>query len=75
MVATPALAADALLGLLLPMWQLVIGLLVLVVVVVSVLRLLSRGPSRMGTAMLFIGGAVVCITILGILFQDITQDR
>jgi hypothetical protein len=64
------LAVDALLGLLLPFWQLVIGACVLVTVVVSVGRLLQRGPSRMTTAVLVTGGAVVCLAVLGVLFQD-----
>jgi hypothetical protein len=62
-------AADALLDLLMPLWQLVIGLLVLVALVVSVLRLVMRGPSRMGGAMLIAGGAVVCVAVLSYLYQ------
>lgn len=70
MASSPALAADALLSLLLPLWQVVIGILVLVAVVVSVHRLARRGPSRMGAALLIIGGAVVCLTVLSILSQE-----
>jgi hypothetical protein len=62
-------AADALLDLLMPLWQLVIGLLVLVALVVSVHRLVRRGPSRMGGAMLIAGGAVVCVAVLSYLYQ------
>jgi hypothetical protein len=62
-------AADALLDLLMPLWQLVIGLLVLVALVVSVRRLVMRGPSRMGGAMLIAGGAVVCVAVLSYLYQ------
>jgi hypothetical protein len=69
MGTSPTLAVDALLGLLLPMWQLVIGVLVLVAVGVSMHRLFMRGPSRMNAAMLLIGGAVVCLAVLGYLFQ------
>jgi hypothetical protein len=47
----------------------VIGLLVLVTLVVSVHRLFMRGPSRMGGAMLLVGGAVVCVAVLSYLFQ------
>jgi hypothetical protein len=65
------LAADALVGLLLPLWQVVIGVLVLVAVVVSVRRLALRGPSRMSAAMLVVGGAVVCLAVLGYLFQGL----
>jgi len=69
MGATPALAVDALLDLLLPFWQLVIGILVLVTLVVSVHRLIMRGPSRMGGAMLLAGGAVIGLAIFGYLVQ------
>jgi hypothetical protein len=67
----PSLAIDALFGLLLPLWQLVIGVLVLVAVVVSVGRLAQRGPSRMSAAMLLIGAAVVCLAVFGYLFQGL----
>jgi len=63
------LAADALLDLLVPLWQLVIGVLVLVTLVVSVHRLFLRGPSRMGGAMLVVGGAVVCVALVSYLIQ------
>lgn len=71
MGSPPALAVDALFGLLMPLWQLVIGLLVIVTVVVSVHRLFLRGPSRMGGAMLLTGGAVVCIAVVSFLVQQI----
>jgi hypothetical protein len=64
-------ADDALLGLLLPFWQMVIGLFVAVAVVVTLYRLLQRGPSRMTTAMLVTGGAVVGIALVGILTQNL----
>ena len=67
----PALASDALFGLLMPLWQLVIGVLVLVALVVSVHRLFMRGPSRMGGAMLLVGGAVLCIAVMSFLAQQI----
>jgi len=63
------LAEDALLGLLLPFWQLVIGVFVLVAVVASVHRLIMRGPSRMTTAMLISGGVVVGLTVIGVLWS------
>jgi len=69
MGATPALAVDALLDLLLPFWQMVIGILVLVTLVVSVHRLFVRGPSRMGGAMLLAGGAVIGLAVFGYLVQ------
>lgn len=69
MVAEPALAADALFNQLMPLSQLVIGILVLAAVIVSVYKLFMRGPSRMGGAMLIAGGAVVCIAVVGYLIQ------
>ena len=67
----PALASDVLFGLLMPLWQMVIGVLVLVAVTVSIHRLFMRGPSRMGGAMLLAGGAVVCIAVVGYVIQQI----
>ena len=64
-----ALASDALFGLLMPLWQVLIGVLVLVALLVSVHRLFMRGPSRMGGAMLLAGGAVVCLAVVSYLFQ------
>jgi hypothetical protein len=68
---TPAQAADALFGLLFPLWQLVIGLLVVVTVAVSMHKLFMRGPSRMGGAMLLVGGAVVCLAVVSYLLQGL----
>ena len=65
------LASDALFGLLMPLWQVLIGVLVLVALIVSVHRLFMRGPSRMGGAMLIVGGAVVCVAVVSYLFQQI----
>ncbi len=65
------LAEELLLGMLRPVWQLVIGGFVLVAVVAAVYRLAQRGPSRMSLALLLSGGAVVCLTVLGMLFQDL----
>lgn len=66
---SPTLAADALLDLVFPVWQFVIGALVLVTVVISVLRLIRRGPSRMGGAMLLAGGAAIGVAVIGYLVQ------
>lgn len=60
---------DPLLGLLLPLWQLVIGVLVLAAVLLSVQRLARRGNSRMTTAMLVIGSVIVGLAALSILVQ------
>ena len=71
MVSHPALAADVLFDMLMPLSQLVIGILVLAAVVVSVHRLIMRGPSRMGGAMLIAGGAVVCVAVVSYLVQSL----
>jgi uncharacterized membrane protein YozB (DUF420 family) len=66
---SPTLAADALLDLVFPLWQFVIGALVLVTLVVSVMRMIRRGPSRMGGAMLLAGSAVIGVAVIGYLVQ------
>ena len=71
MGSSPASASDALFGMLMPLWQVVIGLLVLVTVAVSVHRLFMRGPSRMGGAMLLTGGALVLVAVLSYLIEQI----
>jgi hypothetical protein len=65
--ATPPSAADPLLGMLFPFWQIVIGCCVLLAMVTATVRLARRGPSRMGTALLVIAGAIVAIAIIGVL--------
>ena len=65
------LAADALLDLLMPAWQLVIGVLVLVTLGVWTRRLLLRGPTRMGGAMLLAGAAVIGLAVMGYLVQSL----
>ncbi|MFI6133215.1 hypothetical protein [Micromonospora sp. NPDC051141] len=65
----PALAEEALLGLLLPFWQLVIGAFVLAVLVLSMGRLVRRGPSRMTTALLVTAAAIACFAVLGVLLE------
>jgi hypothetical protein len=69
MGASPTLAADAVMDMVIPFWQFVIGTLVLVTVVLSVRKLFMRGPSRMGGAMLLTAGAVVGLTVVGYLVQ------
>jgi hypothetical protein len=69
MQASETLAADVLVGMIMPFGQFVIGVLVLVTLVVSVRRLLERGPSRMGGAMLLSAGAVIGFAIAGYLIQ------
>ncbi|MBQ1071557.1 hypothetical protein KBX06_00010 [Micromonospora sp. C31] len=63
------LAEDALTGLLLPFWQVVIGAFVLFVVVVSVARLARRGRSRMTTALLVTAAAIAGFAVVGVLLQ------
>nr|WP_221381107.1 hypothetical protein [Actinoplanes polyasparticus] len=69
MGASRTLAADVLVDMIMPFGQFVIGALVLVTLVVSVRRLLERGPSRMGGAMLLSGGAVIGFALVGYLIQ------
>ncbi|MFC4107243.1 hypothetical protein [Micromonospora zhanjiangensis] len=64
------LAEEAVLGLLLPMWHLVIGALVLFAVVASVRRLARRGRSRMTTALLVTAGTIISFAVIGILLQS-----
>jgi hypothetical protein len=71
MATPPALAADAVLGLLIPLWQWAIGLLVLVTVVVSARKLLMRGPTRMGGALLLAGAAVLALTAISYLVESL----
>ena len=62
-----SLAADALLAMLFPFWQLVIGCAVLVALVLSIHKFAARGGSRMVRALLLTGGAIVGIAAVGIL--------
>ncbi|MEU4677054.1 hypothetical protein [Micromonospora sp. NPDC023737] len=63
------LAEEAVLGLLLPFWQLVIGAFVLVVVVLSLGRLARRGRSRMTTALVVTAAAIAGFAVIGVLLQ------
>jgi hypothetical protein len=58
---------DALLATLAPVWQIVIGGCVLVAVVAASARLARRGRSRMTTALLVTGAAIVGLALLGVL--------
>jgi hypothetical protein len=58
------LATDALLSMLAPLWQTAIAAVVVLVVLVASARLAVRGRSRMRTALLIIGGALVMVTAL-----------
>lgn len=69
-MATPIFAADAITGLLLPFWQLIIGVLVLLALLASVQQLARRGPSRMTTGLLVTAAAIIGIAVLGVLLQE-----
>jgi hypothetical protein len=69
MANSSAGAADALLDLLVPFWQLVIALCVLAAVVASVRRLAARGRSRMTTALVVTGSAVIGLAVIGVLLE------
>ncbi|MDG4805743.1 hypothetical protein O7634_03105 [Micromonospora sp. WMMD1120] len=66
---TTLYAEEALLGLLLPFWQVVIGAIVLVVLVLSVGRLARRGRSRMTTALLVTAAAIAGFAVIGVLLE------
>lgn len=65
--ATSTVTNDGLLTMLAPIWQLAIGGCVLVVFVAASARLARRGRSRMTTALLVTGGAIVALTVIGAL--------
>ena len=50
-----------------PLWQVAIGVCVLVVVIISTRRLVRRGPSRMGRALIVTGGAALAVFVIGML--------
>ncbi len=58
---------DGLLAMLAPVWQLIIGGCVLFAVIAASARLARRGRSRMTTALLVIGTAIVGLALLGLL--------
>jgi hypothetical protein len=60
-------SADAVLGLLLPFWQLVLSGCVLLFMVGAAVRLAGRGRSRMSTGVLVAGAALVGLMVLGLL--------
>jgi hypothetical protein len=65
----PPAAQAALANLLLPIWQVAIGVCVLAAVVVVAGRLALRGPSRITTALLITGSAVLAVCAIGILLE------
>ncbi|MEU7613631.1 hypothetical protein [Micromonospora sp. NPDC049204] len=68
-LGTTVLAEESLLGVLLPFWQVVIGAVVLVVLVLSVGRLARRGKSRMTTALLITAAAIAGFAVIGVLLE------
>lgn len=60
------MSQDALLGLLAPLSEALIGGCVLVVLAISTRRLLRRGPSRMGRALIVTGGATAAVVFLAL---------
>ncbi|MEW2432122.1 hypothetical protein AB0877_29280 [Micromonospora sp. NPDC047644] len=66
---TRVFAEQALLGLIGPFWQVVIGTVVLVVLVLSVGRLARRGRSRMTTALLVTAAAIAGFAVIGVLLE------
>lgn len=59
---------DALLGMLFPMWQMVIAVCLVIVTLVAGHKLLMRGPSRMSRGVVVAGGAVLGVVLLSFLF-------
>jgi hypothetical protein len=58
---------DAITGLLDPFWRLVLGMFILLFVVVATARLIGRGRSRMRTAMVVTGLAVLGLMAIGVI--------
>jgi FtsH-binding integral membrane protein len=69
----PPAQAEALMDLLFPLWQVVIGATVAVVVAVVGLRLARRGRSRMRTAMVVVGAGILGLTLFGVLQATVTR--
>ena len=63
----PAYAADPLLDLLAPFWQGLLGACVVLMLVGSAARLARRGRSRMRTALLISGSAVVGLALIAVM--------
>jgi hypothetical protein len=64
-VANPS--SDALLGMLHPAWQALIAGTLLIVTILGIRRLMSRGPTRMSNAVFVTGLLIVGITVVGTL--------
>jgi hypothetical protein len=66
-IVPATVAADALLGLLLPFWQVVLGIAVVVFLVGASIRLARRGRSRMNTAIVVTTALLVGVMLIGVL--------
>ncbi len=62
-------AEDALLGLLAPIWQIVISVCLVLVTAVAGVKLFLRGPSSMSRGIVLAGGAIVGVIVVGLLFS------
>jgi hypothetical protein len=60
-------AAEGLLGLLHPAWQALIAICLLVVTLLGLRRLASRGPARVTNALFFTGFLILAVTVVGTL--------
>jgi hypothetical protein len=69
MPTRPAYAADPLLDLLAPFWQGLLGACVALTLVVAAARLARRGRSRMRTALLISGGAVIGLALIAVMMS------
>jgi hypothetical protein len=65
--ATSTATSDGLLATAAPIWQIAIGGCVLLVLVAASARLARRGRSRMTTALLVTGAAVISLAVIGVL--------
>ena len=70
----PPPQADALMDLLSPLWQILIGGTVAVVVAVMGLRLARRGRSRMRNAMVVVGAGILGLTLIGVLEATVARS-
>lgn len=60
-------AAEGLLGLLHPAWQALIAVCLLIVTLLGIRRLASRGPARVTNAVIFTGFLVLAVTVVAML--------
>jgi hypothetical protein len=68
-------AADALLRMLHPAWQALIGGCLLAVTLLGIRRLAARGPTRVANALFFTGFLIVGVIVLGVLMVSCSQPQ